>query len=89
VALGFWDIPGGFSVVGEFARVGVAKVLALEDQDKVAAVVIPRRSKKPARRGALLQYFFGVVGPSFLLGVLAKTGGRTWFFDGEFVVDCW
>src|SRR5260370_21301586 len=26
---------------------------------------------------------------SFLLGVLAKTGARTWFFDGEFVVDCW
>ncbi len=25
----------------------------------------------------------------FLLGVLAKTGCRTWFFDGEFVVDCW
>jgi hypothetical protein len=24
----------------------------------------------------------------FLQGVLAKTGGRTWFFDGEFVVDC-
>jgi hypothetical protein len=23
----------------------------------------------------------------FLLGVLVKTGGRTWFFDGEFVVD--
>jgi hypothetical protein len=23
-----------------------------------------------------------------LQGVLGKTGGRTWFFDGEFVVDC-
>jgi hypothetical protein len=26
---------------------------------------------------------------SFLLGVLAKAGCRTWFFDGEFVVDSW
>jgi hypothetical protein len=34
---GFWDIPGAFSVVGEFARVGDTKVLDLEDQDKVAA----------------------------------------------------
>jgi hypothetical protein len=25
----------------------------------------------------------------FLLGVLRKTGCRTWFFDGEFVVDAW
>jgi hypothetical protein len=24
----------------------------------------------------------------FLQGVLGKTAGRTWFFDGEFVVDC-
>jgi hypothetical protein len=26
---------------------------------------------------------------SFLQGFLAKTGERTWFFDGEFVVECW
>jgi hypothetical protein len=26
---------------------------------------------------------------AFLLGALAKTMCRTWFFDGEFVVDCW
>jgi hypothetical protein len=25
----------------------------------------------------------------FLQGVLGKTGGRTWFFDGEFVVGLW
>jgi hypothetical protein len=25
----------------------------------------------------------------FLLGVLAKPGCRTWFFDGDFVVDSW
>jgi hypothetical protein len=25
----------------------------------------------------------------FLQGVLGKTGGGTWFFDGEFVVGLW
>jgi hypothetical protein len=25
----------------------------------------------------------------FLQAVLGKTGGRTWFFDGEFVVGLW
>jgi hypothetical protein len=25
----------------------------------------------------------------FFLAVLAKTGCKTWFFAGEFVVDCW
>jgi hypothetical protein len=24
----------------------------------------------------------------FLQGVLGKTSDKTWFFDGEFVVDC-
>jgi DNA repair exonuclease SbcCD ATPase subunit len=41
MAVGFCDIPGPFSVVGEFAGLGGAKVLDLEDQDKVAAFVIP------------------------------------------------
>jgi hypothetical protein len=26
---------------------------------------------------------------AFLQGVLAKTGGRSWFFGGEFVVESW
>ena len=26
---------------------------------------------------------------AFLQGVLAKTGGKTWFFCGEFVVESW
>jgi hypothetical protein len=26
---------------------------------------------------------------AFLLGVLEKTRGGTWFFDGEFVVESW
>jgi hypothetical protein len=69
---------------------GGAKVLDPEDQDKVAAaVVIPRRSRNAARRGRFCGNFFGVVGTLFLLGVLAKTGGWTWFFGGEVVVDCW
>jgi hypothetical protein len=40
-----------FSAVEEFAQVGHAKVLDLEDRDNVAAVVIPRRSQDPIRRG--------------------------------------
>jgi hypothetical protein len=47
VALGFWDILGAFSVVGEFARVGGAKVLELEDQNKVPPSSFPRRSQNP------------------------------------------
>jgi hypothetical protein len=41
---------------------------------------------KPIIRNLLI--FFGGGISVFLLGVLAKTGGRTWFFDGEFVVEC-
>jgi hypothetical protein len=26
---------------------------------------------------------------AFLLGVFEKTGGRMWFFGGEFVVELW
>ena len=52
MALGFWDIPGAFSVVGEFARVGGATVFDLEDQDKVA----PQSSPK---KGASAAIFFG------------------------------
>jgi len=37
VALVFGAIPGASSVVGEFTRVGGAKVFNLEDWDKVAA----------------------------------------------------
>jgi hypothetical protein len=36
-----------------------------------------------------LQYFFSRLVNPVLLGVLAKMGGRTWFFAGEFVVDWW
>jgi hypothetical protein len=69
----FGDIPGAFAVVGEFERVGGATVFDLEDQDKVAAVVFPRRSQNPARRRALLQYFFGVWwDPRFCWGFLQK-----------------
>jgi hypothetical protein len=25
----------------------------------------------------------------FLQGILQKTGGQLWFFDGEFVVEAW
>jgi hypothetical protein len=33
---------------------------------------------------------FSLVGVfAFLLGVFEKTGGRTWFFRGEFVVESW
>jgi hypothetical protein len=30
-----------------------------------------------------------VVEFAFLQGFLQKTGCRTWFFDGEIVVECW
>ena len=35
-----------------------------------------------------MQIFFGRCGLVFLLGVLAKTGVKTWCFGGEFVVVC-
>jgi hypothetical protein len=68
---------------------GGAKVLDLEDQDKVATVVIPPKKPKPCSKRGAFAIIFGSGGTLFLLGVLAKTGGRTWFFDGEVVVDCW
>jgi hypothetical protein len=34
------------------------------------------------------QIFFGWPVCSVLQGILEKTGGRTWCFDGEFVVEC-
>ena len=76
--------------MGEFARVGRAKVLDLKDQDRVAAaVVIPPRAKTLLEEGWFAVIFWEVVGGAFLLGVLAKTGGWTWCFCGEVVVDCW
>jgi hypothetical protein len=35
------------------------------------------------------EIFFGRGIVVFLLGVLGKTGGKTWCFGGEFVVDVW
>ena len=89
-ALGFWDIPGAFSVVGEFARVGAAPGSATsKTQYKVAAVVIPPKKPKSCSKRGASAVIFWAGGTLFLLGVLAKTGGWTWFFDGEVVVDCW
>jgi hypothetical protein len=51
----------------------------------VAAVVIP--GEEPARTEALLLEFSWRWWTLFLLGVLAKAGGWTWFFGGEVVVD--
>jgi hypothetical protein len=39
--------------------------------------------------GIFVDVFFPEAFFAFLQGVLAKTGGRTWFFDGEFVVESW
>ena len=39
--------------------------------------------------GRAAAVFLGDGGTPFLLGVLAKTGGGTWLFCGDFVVDCW
>jgi hypothetical protein len=65
------------------------KVFDLEDQDKVAAVVIPRKKpKRCSKRGAFAVIFLGWW-DLVLLGVLAKTDGWMWFFGGEVVVDCW
>jgi len=36
----------------------------------------------------LSNFFFGGIF-AFLQGVFEKTGGRTWFFGGEFVVESW
>jgi hypothetical protein len=38
--------------------------------------------------GVFLQIFFGLPVCGVLQGILGKTGGRTWCFDGEFVVKC-
>jgi hypothetical protein len=97
VAPGFWDVPGAFSVVGEFARVGGAKVLDLEDQDKLAAVVIPEQAKTPLEEGRFCGNFFGVVGPcfcwefwqkrvvgrGFLVVKLWWIAGESWEVDGQ------
>ena len=48
------------------------------------------RSEDATGRGNAFAVVFSGAGVTpFLLGVLAKTGCRTWFFAGEFVVDCW
>jgi hypothetical protein len=69
---------------------GGAKFLDLEDQDKVAATVVPLKKPRPyLRRGLFAVIFWGWRDSRFCLGALAKTGGWTWFFGGEVVVDCW
>jgi hypothetical protein len=90
VALGFWEFlehsPSSESLRG----LGGAKFLDLEDQDKGVAVVIPtKKPKRCLKRGVFAVFFLGVVEPCFCWGFWQKTGGRTWFFDGEFVVDRW
>ena len=45
-------------------------------------------AKTLLEEGASVVIFWGG-GTLFLLGVLVKTGGWTWFFGGEVVVDCW
>jgi hypothetical protein len=67
---------------------GGAKVLDLEDQGKVAAVVIPRRSQNLLEEGCFCSNFRGWRDLVFAEG-FAKTGGWMWFFDGEVAVDCW
>jgi hypothetical protein len=37
---------------------------------------------------ANLRHFFGCGGLAFLQGFLTKTGVKTWFFCGDFVVEC-
>jgi hypothetical protein len=44
--------------------------------------------EKTVRRWDLCRFFFGRGGLVFLLGVLAKTGVKTWCSGGEFVVVC-
>jgi hypothetical protein len=39
--------------------------------------------------GGILRRFFWRGSFAFLQGVFEKTGGWTWFFDGEFVVEAW
>jgi hypothetical protein len=49
VAFGFWHVLGPFSLAGEFASVGGAKVRDLEGQDRVAAaVIIPQGGQNSA-----------------------------------------
>jgi len=47
-----------------------------------------KRRERPLGReiGAL---FLGKGFLAFLQGVFEKTGVFTWYFDGEFVVECW
>jgi hypothetical protein len=42
-----------------------------------------------ATRPVEVFFFSGVVMFAFLQGFLRKTVCRTWFFDGEIVVECW
>jgi hypothetical protein len=68
----------------------VLRLLDLDTQDKVAAAVVipPEEAKLQPEEGTLSQYFLTRGGYPFLLGVLAKTGAKTWCFGGKFVVVC-
>jgi hypothetical protein len=98
VALVFWDIPGAFSVVGEFTRVGWPKIFDPEDQDKVAAaVVIPEEAETLPKEGAFAVIFWEVVvrrfcwgfwqkrvvGRGFLVVKLWWIAGESWEVDGQ------
>ena len=90
VVLGVWTaMVAKFSVVGEFARVGAPRSSTSKTRTKWPPSSSPEEAKTLLEEGRFCSIFLGVVGPSFLLGFSQKTSGRTWFFDGEFVVDCW
>jgi hypothetical protein len=87
VALGFRDISGPFSVVGEFAG---WRHLDLEPHDYVAgAFLIPGEAKLCSRRGYFAVIFWDWWYPISTGGSRQKGAVGPWLFCGEFVVDCW
>jgi hypothetical protein len=75
--------------LAESLRIGQRKGSRLEPRTKWSQPeVIPEKAKNLLEEG-MFALFFGDGGTPFLLGVLAKMGGWTWFFCGEVVVDWW
>jgi hypothetical protein len=88
VALGFWNIPGAFSVVGEFGRVGRRRGPSTLKTRTKWPPSSAQEAKTLLEIGTLCGNFFGWWDLVFA-GGFGENGGWTWFFCGQAVVDCW
>jgi glutamate/tyrosine decarboxylase-like PLP-dependent enzyme len=73
----------------------VDKILQAKKEKLTIRIVLicdsgrPSASAPEAREKPAFAVFFSGWMTSVFTGVLGKAGCRTWFFDGELVVDCW